>query len=153
MAKSCTHTHTHAQMHPLRLQPAPPPPPRPSPFLSAVLGGTSCKPPPGPVGDLLCSGRGEEREGHITKARKNKLDNQKNYSNCFQGFSLPHPTRLHSPAPSRAFCLSGILGLSDRPLPQVPPLLSPLARSLARAIPRSLPGFSGVLERSAEYDE
>lgn len=66
-------------------------------------------------------------EGPTTKTRKNKLENQKNYSNCLHFPRAQPALRMLSPAPSLAFCLSGILGLSDpHPSPRLL-LSSPLA--------------------------
>lgn len=72
-------------------------------------------------------------EGHTTKTRENKLDNQKNYSNCFH-FSEPS-LRILSPAPSPASCQSGILGLPE-------PLPSP-RRRLSSPLAPAFPLFLG----------
>lgn len=109
-----------------------PPPPRRSPFPPQSWEARPLCLPKSPRGPSWAGvGWGE---GHITKTRKNKLDNKKNYSNCFH---FPRAARRILPAAPPAVRLSGILSLAH-PVPS-PRLL--LSSPFASAFP-SLPPFS-----------
>lgn len=148
-ARARAHTPTllprFSRMYLLRLQlDAAPPPPRLSPSSPQSWEEHSLCLPESPRGTSYVGvGWGE---GPTTKTRKNKLDNQKNYSNCFHFPRARSADALPRPFPGFQ-SVGNTRSFRPPPLPQTPPLLSPGSR-----VP-SLPPFAGVLERSAEYDE
>ena len=105
-----------------------------------------------PEGDLLCwSGMGwgwgwgwGRREGHITKTRKNKLDNQKNYSNCFHFPRARSADSLPPPLPGLSVCREYSVFPTLSPPPGSSSPLPSLARSLSSSVFWCAGTFSGI---------